>query len=262
MRPPGGNRVPAVTAVCGGLYRCRRVRRVTVVPDGATLRRHGFLLHRPVARRLAQPPTTPKRVRAEAKVCKHCRHRFDDPAAAVTDRLMATETWLIRLTGDEEWGALGGGWIDHVEKVADLRWVESWINAPEWLPDRDRDRIDLDAGTFLYAIYKGEIHTLLGRPPSDQLTDEWERQLELLEALDSDFATRWSGLEGSRRPRPQESPVPPRASIGRSTFSPTGPPASSTCWPSTATGGLDRSRKTVGRWDPTGRCGTRLTERT
>ena len=95
------------------------------------------------------------------------------------------EHWLIRLHDGEDWDGWGDKWMDHVDKVAELRWVDGWMPSPAWL--RDHRCRELDWRAFLYEMRKDEIHWLLRRPPSGEQEAAWQRQLKRLEDLDPDF---------------------------------------------------------------------------
>ena len=75
--------------------------------------------------------------------------------------------------------------MDHVDKVADLRWVDDRMPSPDWL--REHPSRQLDWRAFLYEMRKDEIHWLLRRPPSGDQEAAWQRQLKLLEALEPSF---------------------------------------------------------------------------
>ena len=95
------------------------------------------------------------------------------------------EHWPIRLHGNEDWDAWGHDWRDHVDKVADLHWIDDFMPSPNWLQDRRSHQLDWRA--FLYVIRKYEIPSLLRRPASGQHEAAWQQQLELLEALDYQY---------------------------------------------------------------------------
>lgn len=99
--------------------------------------------------------------------------------------MTATAHWLIRLHGNEDWEAWGQDWRDHVDKVAELHWIDDFMPSPNWLREHRSHQLDWHA--FLYVMRKYEIPSLLRRPPSDQQQSEWQRQLELLEALDAHY---------------------------------------------------------------------------
>jgi hypothetical protein len=91
---------------------------------------------------------------------------------------------LIRLHDGEDWDGRGDEWIDHIDKVADLRWVDGWMPSPAWLRD-DRSR-ELD-GRVPVRDAQGRVHGLLRRPPSGEQEAAWQRQRNRLEDLDPDF---------------------------------------------------------------------------
>ena len=106
--------------------------------------------------------------------------------------MTATAHWLIRLHGNEDWDAWGQDWADHVDKVADLHWIDDFMPSPNWL--REHPSRQLDWRAFLYEMRAHEISPLFTRPPSDQLGAAWQQQLELLETLylrDFRYAVVW-----------------------------------------------------------------------
>ncbi len=95
--------------------------------------------------------------------------------------MTAMAHWLIRLDGNEDWDTWGKEWRDHVDKVADLHWIDDFMPSPNWL--REHPSRQLDWGAFFYEMRAYEISPLFRRPPSDELGEAWQQQLELLETL-------------------------------------------------------------------------------
>jgi hypothetical protein len=100
--------------------------------------------------------------------------------------------WLVRLHGNEDWDSWGQDWMNHVDKVGNLHWIDDFMPSPDWLRDHRSQQLDWRA--FLYEMRADEIGRLLTRPPPDQRGDAWQRQLKLLETLyasDSRYAVVW-----------------------------------------------------------------------
>ena len=115
--------------------------------------------------------------------------------------------WLIRLHEGEDWDGWGDEWMDHVDKVADLRWVDGWMPSPAWL--RDHRSRELDGRAFLCEMRKDEIHWLLRRPPSDEQEAAWQRQRKLLEDLDPSFRYAVVWIDKAETPPIGQPPTDP-----------------------------------------------------
>ena len=110
--------------------------------------------------------------------------------------------YLLRLRGDEDWEAWGENWWDHVDQVCELRFVDGWMWAPEWLRQRkarrwrrERRRHQLDWGAVFYEVSKDELRRLIGlRPDYSDIRADWDEpfctaereQNALLDALPDD----------------------------------------------------------------------------
>lgn len=107
---------------------------------------------------------------------------------------------LLRLHGDEDWGAWGEDWHDHADVIGDLSFVTGWSTTPEWL--RDRPRRQLDWGAWMYEVSLADVRRLIGPEPNyADIKDEWnrpfreaeERQNSLLDSLPENdrYAVVW-----------------------------------------------------------------------
>ena len=92
--------------------------------------------------------------------------------------------WLIRINGTEGRESSGDGWLDKIDKIAELPLRDQWLNAPRWLEERTQGK-RLDWGAYLYNVTPDDVRQLLhDNPPMDWAKEDWQRQLDLVDSLD------------------------------------------------------------------------------
>lgn len=101
--------------------------------------------------------------------------------------MTAMAHWLVRLADGDDPAGWGADWTARAEKLAELGWVDGWLNPPDWLDRSGTKRVDW--GALLIPLSKEELLKLVQsvRAPAT------DRQQQTLEELDptNDYAVIW-----------------------------------------------------------------------